>query len=81
MTYEVRPSGVVEWQEGDGSGYALLLLPVLWLVDLFVWLVFRARGRGYTLHVHDEEGRRVARDRFRTRADAEAEAARRGLTS
>ncbi|MER7074194.1 hypothetical protein [Terrabacter sp. NPDC000476] len=72
MRYEVQPSGVVEWQDGDGSAYALLLLSVLWAINLLVWLSYRACGRGYTLHVFDERDRRVARERYRTRSAAES---------
>lgn len=68
----------MEWQDvGDGSGYALLVLPVLWVINLLVWLVYRVRGRGYTLHVFDKGDRRVARERYRTRAAAESALAQR----
>ncbi|MEW1960814.1 hypothetical protein [Kineococcus sp. NPDC059986] len=77
LRYEIQPSGVVEWQNGDGSVYALLLLPVLWVINLLVWLIYRARGRGYTLHVFDEGDHRVARERYRTRPAAESALARR----
>jgi len=73
VKYEVHPTGVVEWQEsGDSSGYALVLLPLLWLINLLVWLVHCAVGRGYTLHIFDEKDRRLARERHPTRQAAEA---------
>ncbi|WP_369056604.1 hypothetical protein [Kineococcus terrestris] len=78
MRYEVELTGWVDWQEsglsagGGGGGWEFLLLPALFLVNFLVWLPHRALGRGYTLHVFDEEEHRVAKERFRTRAAAEA---------
>ena len=78
VRYEIQPTGVVEWQEaGDSSGYGLLLLALLWVVNVPVWLICRASGRGYTLHVFDEKDHRVARERYRTRLAAESALQRR----
>lgn len=72
VEYEVERTGFVDWQDNSGQLEGLLLWPVLVLAGVAVWLIWRAFGRGWTLHVHDARGRRVARTRFRTRQEAEA---------
>jgi hypothetical protein len=80
MRFEVKRTGWVDWNfgTGDSSGLELVLWPALLLLNVLVWLPHRARGRGWTLHVYDGPDRQHARERFRTRAEAEAALAARG---